>query len=300
MKRQALSLSGVFPPLPTPFDRSGHVALEHLAANIARWNAHGLAGYVILGSNGEAAYLDREEKISLFRAARATIPEEKLFIAGTGCESTAETIALTRCAADAGADAALVITPSFYAARMTPAALVAHYVSVAGASPIPIIVYNVPKFTRIDLDGATIAGAGRHPNIIGVKDSSGNIGKLADVVRLADSDFQVLAGTASFFFAALGLGARGGIVALANVAPAQVIEIERLFKDGDWDGAAALQRRLLPVDAAITARFGIPGLKAALDLLGYYGGPCRPPLQDLNQNDRDAVRAALVEGAIIK
>jgi len=300
MKRQPLSLSGVFPPLPTPFDRSGRVAHDELATNIARWNDQALAGYVILGSNGEAAYLAGEEKTALFRAARAAIPEEKLFIAGTGCESTGETIALTRSAADAGADAALVITPSFYASRMTPQALVAHYESIAGASPIPIIVYNVPKFTGIDLDAATIARLGAGRNIIGVKDSSGNIGKLGDVVRRADPDFQVLAGTASFFFAALGLGARGGIVALANVAPAEVLEIERLFKQADWAGAAALQRRLLPVDAAITARFGIPGLKAALDLLGYYGGPCRPPLQDLADADRALVRTILVEGEILK
>jgi len=300
MENQTLSLGGIFPPVPTPFDRAGRVAPRCLAENIDRWNAHDLAGYVVLGSNGEAAYLDRDEKIALFRDARAAIPGEKLFIAGTGCESTALTIDLTLRAADAGADAALVITPFFYAARMNHAALLDHYQSVADASPIPVVVYNVPKFTGIDLEAATVAGASRHPNIIGVKDSSGSIGKLGDTVRMAGPDFQVLAGSASFFFAALGLGARGGVMALANIAPVQLLELHRLFEEAEWDRAAALQRKLLPVDAAITGRFGVPGLKAALDLLGYHGGPCRPPLQDLDESDRDSLRAVLVEGDIIE
>lgn len=299
MNSDSPMLKGIFPPVPTPFDSAHRIALGRLTQNIEKWNRHDLSGYVILGSNGEAAYLDKEEKIALFRAARSAVPRDKQFIAGTGCESTVLTIELTRAAADLGADAALVITPCFYAGRMTRDALLAHYGAVADASSIPIIVYNVPKFTGVDLDAAAIAKAGRHPNIAGVKDSSGNIAKLGDVVRQAGPDFRVLAGTAGILFAALGLGASGGILALANVAPEQLVELERLVAAGEWTRAAELQRRLLPVNEAITARFGIPGLKAALDLLGYYGGPCRSPLQGLEESEREQLREVLVEGGLL-
>ena len=292
-------LSGVFPPIPTPFDVEGNVAYDALVENLERWNATDLAGYVVIGSNGEAVYLTEQEKDRIWRAARSVIPPDKLLIAGTGCESTRQTMSLTRLAAEAGADAALVITPHYFGGQMTSDALVAHYQAVADASPIPILLYNVPKFTSLDMDAPTIARAARHPNIVGIKDSGGNIAKLADVVRLAGSGFQVLAGSASFLFAALALGAMGGVVALANVAPEQAIGIYSLYKAGRWDEAAELQRRMLPVNAAVTARFGIAGLKAALDILGYYGGPVRSPLRDLEEEGRQIVRAVLAEGGLL-
>jgi 4-hydroxy-2-oxoglutarate aldolase len=157
----------------------------------------------------------------------------------------------------------------------------------------------VPKFTNVDMDAATIARAARHPNIIGIKDSGGNIIKLADAVGLTGPDFQVLAGSAGFFFAGLTLGAVGGIMALANIAPQECIDIYRLFEAGQWDEAADLQRRMIPVNAAVTARFGIAGLKAALDMLGYYGGPVRSPLLDLTESERQALRDVLAEGGLL-
>jgi 4-hydroxy-2-oxoglutarate aldolase len=300
MNRSPISLSGVFPPIPTPFDAEGEVVLDALAENLARWNAHGLAGYVVVGSSGEAVYLSAREKQQVWETARQAIPSDKVMIAGTGCESTRETIALTRQAAQAGADAALVVTPNYYDGQMTPEGLVGHYQAVADGSPIPIVLYNVPKFTHVDMDAATIARAARHPNIVGIKDSGGNIAKLADVVRLTEDDFQVLAGSAGFFFAGLALGAVGGVLGLANVAPRQSVDIYRLFGEGRWDEAAGLQRRMLPVNAAVTARFGIAGLKAALDMLGYYGGPVRSPLVDLAERDRQALRDALVTGGLLE
>jgi 4-hydroxy-2-oxoglutarate aldolase len=299
MTTSEVSLKGVFPPIPTPFDARGEVAHQALAENLQRWNRYDLAGYVVLGSNGEAVYLTEEEKVRVWETARAAIPPTKLMIAGAGCESTAQTIALTKKAADAGADAALLVTPHYYSGRMTRDSLLHHYRTVADSSPVPVMVYNVPKFTHVDVDAVTIAQASRHPNIIGVKDSSGNIAKLADIVRLASPGFQVLAGTGGFFFAGLSLGAVGGVLALANVAPEESIAIQSLCDSGQWSEAAELQRRMLPVNAAVTSLYGIPGLKAALDLLDYYGGPVRSPLLDLATADREELRAILDEAGLL-
>ncbi|HNS52157.1 MAG TPA: dihydrodipicolinate synthase family protein [Anaerolineae bacterium] len=299
MEKSSISLAGVFPPIPTPFDDDGNISFPALVANLERWHHFALAGYVISGSNGEGPYLTADERIALFEAARPAIPRDRLLIAGTGCESTRETIALTCRAAAAGADAALVVTPHYYAAKMTADLLVRHYQAVADASPIPILIYNVPKFTHVNVDPAAIARAAQHPNIVGMKDTSGDITQLAYTIRLAGPGFQLLAGSAGFFFAALALGAVGGILALANIAPLQSLEIYRLFKVGAWDQAADLQRRMIPVNSAITARFDIAGLKAALEMLGYYGGPVRPPLAGLTAGERGALRTILVEGGIL-
>ena len=299
METSTISLRGVFPPIPTPFDAAGEVAVDELARNLERWNRYDLAGYVVLGSNGETVHLTEQEKLCVLETARRAIPRDKLLIAGTGCASTQQTLALTRQAAEVGADAALVITPDFFDGKMTGDALVGHYRAVADASPIPVVLYNVPKFTHVDMDAATIARAGEHPNIAGIKDSGGNITKLADAVRQAPDGFQVLAGSAGFFFAALTLGAVGGVLALANVAPQQCVDIVHLFEQGQWPEAAELQRRMIPVNAAITARFGVAGLKSALDMLGYYGGPVRSPLLDLGADERRALRDVLAAGGLL-
>ena len=299
MVKSMQSLGGVLPPIPTPFDSSGDVAYQALDENLGRWNQYDLAGYVVLGSNGEGVYLNEDEKVSVWRAARKMIPAGKLMVAGTGSESTRQTIALGRKAADAGADAVLVVTPHYYSPKMTNDSLIQHYEAVADSSPVPVLVYNVPKFTHVNVGAATLARLSEHPNIIGAKDTSGDISQLADTVRLATPGFQLLAGSASFFLAGLGLGAVGGILALAVIAPDKTIEIHRLFKDGRWAEAAELQRQMLPVNAAVTSRFGIAGLKAALDMLGYYGGSVRAPLLDLGSAERETLRGILVEGGIL-
>jgi len=300
MNNSPVSLAGVFPPIPTPFDAGGELALDALAENLARWNHFDLGGYVVLGSNGEAVYLSAEEKVRVWETARRAIPDDKTILAGTGCESTRATIALTRQAAQAGADAALIVTPNYFDGMMTSDALLAHYRAVADASPIPVVMYNVPKFTHVELDAPTIARAARHPNIVGLKDSGGNIAKLAEVVRLTGpaAGFQVMAGTAGYFLAGLMLGAVGGVLALANVAPQQSVDIHRLFQAGRWEEAAELQRRMIPVNAAVTTCFGIAGLKVALDMLGYYGGPVRLPLLDLPEAERETLREVLVAGGV--
>jgi 4-hydroxy-2-oxoglutarate aldolase len=302
--KSSFSVRGVLPPIPTPFDTSGRVAYGALRENLQRWNQYGLAGYVVLGSNGEAAYLRRAEKVRLLEAAREAIPPDKLLIAGTGCESTQDTIRLTQQAAEVGADAALVVTPNFYDGKMSPNALVKHFTAVADASPIPVLLYNVPKFTHVDMAAATVARTVPHPNIKGIKDSSGNITKLADTVRLAqaaagESSFDVLAGSAGFLFAALAVGAVGGVVALSNIAPQQCVDIYDLFGAGRWDEAADLQRRMVPVNTAITATYGVAGLKAALDMLGFYGGPVRAPLLDLGKKGCKALQQTLSDGGLL-
>jgi 4-hydroxy-2-oxoglutarate aldolase len=299
MAEPVISLRGVFPPIPTPFGADGEVNLSALSDHLVRLNQYGLAGYVVLGSNGEVVYLTGDEKLSVWERAREVIPADKLMLAGTGCQSTRETIALTRLAARAGADAALVVTPHYYSPNMTSDALVRHYLAVAEASTIPILVYNVPKFTSVNMSASAIARASRHPNIIGVKDTSGNVTQLAETVRLAGPSFQVLVGAAGFLLAGLAVGAVGGILALANIAPGPALDIYRWHGEGLWDEAAELQRRMIPVNTAVTAKYGIAGLKAAMDMLGYYGGPVRAPLMPLGEAERQSLREILTEGGIL-
>ncbi len=299
MSEFAVSLAGVFPPIPTPFGAQGEVSHRALTENIERWNRYDLAGYVVLGSNGEAVYLSDREKVGVLETARRAIPSDRLMVAGTGCESTRQTIALSRQAAEAGADAVLVLTPHYYRGQMTAEALTQHFQSVADASPIPVLLYNMPRFTNVDMDASTVVRMARHPNIVGIKDSGGNVGKLAEIVGSVGSDFQVLAGSASFFLPALAVGAVGGVMALANVAPQQVIDLHDLVRAGRWGEAAVIQQRLIPINTAVTARFGIPGLKAALDMLGYQGGPVRSPLQALNGPDVQVLKSILIEGDVL-
>ena len=296
---EGISLRGVFPPIPTPFDDQGNISLSSLIGNLERWNKYDLSGYVVLGSNGEGGYLSTEEKVRVWHTARRAIPAGKLLIAGAGCESTRQTIATTQLAAEAGADAVLLVTPHYYGPKMTPQSLVQHYQTVAEAVSIPVLIYTVPKFTHVDMDAKSIAEAGKHPNIIGIKDTSGNIAKMADTVRRVGGDIQVLAGSAGFFLAGLAVGAVGGILALANIAPDKCLELYRLAREGNMEEAAELQRQVVPVNSAVTARFGIAGLKVAMEMLGYYGGPVRSPLQNITPEEREELEVILAEGGII-
>lgn len=299
MDKRTTSIKGVFSPIPTPFDEKGNLARKALRENLGRWSQHDLAGYVVLGSNGEGVYLTTEEKVQVWKTAREAIPPDRLLIAGTGCESTRETVALSLQAAAVGADAVLVLTPHYYGGQMTPGALTRHFEEVAAGVPVPVLLYNMPRFTHVDMDARTIVRLARHPNIVGIKDSGGNVGKLAHIAGMVDSNFRILAGSASFFFPALTVGAVGGVMALANIAPQAVNKLYHLSLQGKWDKAAAMQQRLVPVNAAVTSGFGIAGLKAALDMLGYYGGPVRSPLQALSEQDAATLKAILADGEIL-
>lgn len=286
-------LSGIYAPIPTPFDKSQEIDFVNLEANIKKWGKTSLTGLVVLGSNGEFVYLSNAEKEKLISFVREKLTGEKDVIAGTGCESTVETIRLTRKAADYGVSAVLVITPNYYKNSMTPKALEKYYLNVAESSPIPVVLYNMPGNTGINLSAETVANLAQHPNIIGIKDSSGNIVQISQVISNTSSDFVVFAGSASFLLPALIMGATGGTLALANIMPNECVKLFDLFHAGGLDEARKLQLRLIPINNAVTARWGVAGLKTALDLLGYYGGEPRKPVLPLGQNEKELLSKIL-------
>lgn len=271
-------VEGVFVPLPTPF-RGEEVAYDRLAQNLARWNTTKLAGYVLLGSTGEFPMLDEAERDRVIETARAAIPRDRLFLAGTGADSTLHTIRRTKRAAAQGADVAIVVTPHYFTKAFSqPAAQVRHYLAVAEASPIPVMLYHDPFNTGIDLDAETVAKIAAHPNVCGIKDSSGNIPQDAQIIDQTPKTFHVLVGSAGALLPALAIGASGGILALAAIAARELCEVYALARAGRWDEAREIAARLMPADRGVGGRHGVGGLKAALALQGFYGGPCRAPL----------------------
>jgi len=293
-------LQGIFPPIPTPFSTSGEIDRPGLTKNLAWWNRYALAGIVVLGSNGEAVHLDRREKLALIELVRSETPEDRLILAGTGLLSTKESIRLTREATNAGADIALVLPPFFYRSQMTRDALVSHYTQIADASPVPILLYNMPANTGVDLDASLIVELSHHERIVGVKDSSGNLAKLAEIGGSAAPGFRLLAGSAGFLLPALAAGAVGGVCALANVAPSVCLEICQRFLAGDLEEAIARQRQIVRVNAAVTRGWGIPALKAAMELVGLVGSLPRPPLRPLPAEQVAELREILVEAGILE
>jgi 4-hydroxy-2-oxoglutarate aldolase len=292
-------LEGIFPPIPTPFGANDEIDVAALAANLTWWNRFDLAGVVVLGSNGEAVLLDESEKLRLIETARAGVPEDRAMVVGTGAQSTRETIALTQAAAAAGADFALVLPPFYYKGLMTAGVLERHFRAVADASPIPIVLYNMPACTGMDLSAEVIVRLAEHENIVGLKDSGGNVVKLGRIHGELGGRFRLLAGSASFLLPALSVGAVGGVLALANIAPRQCIEIFRLHSVGDANAASELQVRMIPPNIAVTRRWGVPGLKAAMEMLGLHGGAVRPPLVPIGPEERDELRGILIEARIL-
>jgi 4-hydroxy-2-oxoglutarate aldolase len=284
---------GVFAPVATPFDDQDELDLPSFKSNLSFYATSQLDGVVLLGSNGEFALLDRSEKMRLIEAGVEAIGGRKIVMAGTGAESTKGTIELTKEAAAHGIDFALIVTPHYYKPAYDARAVLAHYRAVAEASPIPILIYIMTAYTGVDLPSAVVAELSCHPNIAGVKDSAGNAPKVGEMIAQSHVDFAVLAGSASFLYPALCLGAKGGIVALGNVAPGLCAEIKSCFETGDHGKARELQMRALAPNAAVTSRYGIPGLKVALDYVGLKGGRPRPPLQPLGDDDANKVRTIL-------
>ena len=295
-----LKIEGVFPPIPTPFDADGKILHDKLKANIEQWSQTGLAGFAVLGSNGEFVMLNEAEKVAVWETARAAIPRDQVFLAGAGAESTQTALALARRAGELGADAAMIVTPFYYKSQMNGPAMVNHFRVIADSSPIPIVAYNMPASTGIDLDAATVIQLAQHPNIIGIKDSSGNVAKFGDIIRAVRPDFSVIAGSGGYFYPALCVGAKACVAAVANVAPRECVALYRAFCAGQHDEARALQLKLIPLNQAVTARWSVPGLKAALDLLGtYYGGAPRLPLRALGEQDRQALKGIMQEAGVL-
>ncbi|QOR35953.1 dihydrodipicolinate synthase family protein [Clostridium sp. 'deep sea'] len=287
-------IRGIYAPIPTPF-KNDLIDYESLKSNLALWAKTPLTGLVVLGSNGEFAYLSYEEKVELIRFVRNNLPAEKHVIAGTGCESTIETIKLTNKAAELGCLAGLILTPHYYKAAMSNKALYNYYKEVADASNMPIMLYNMPRNAGINMSSDLVLSLANHANIVGIKDSSGNIVQIAEVCAKAPGDFAVFAGSGSFLLPALAVGAVGGTLAVANIMPSECVELLNKLKSGDLKGAKELQYLLLAPNKAVTAKYGIAGLKTALDLIGYKGGEVRKPMLSVSNEVIKDIRNILIE-----
>lgn len=290
-----MNLSGVFPALTTPFSADGSVSVEDIKHNIAKYNTTGLAGYVAIGSTGESVLLSRKEVDTVLVAVKESAAPNMRLIAGTGAESTAETVERTKRAAELGYHVALVKTPYYYKPMYKPEVFIAHYRRVADASPIPVMLYSVPQFTGVALEAPEVGVLAQHPNIIGIKESSGNVQRAAEMLAGVPSTFQVLVGSASMMFPSMVLGAVGSILALASAMPEQCVALFEATRSGEMKMARALQATILPSSKVIVSQCGIPGVKYAMDQAGYRGGLPRLPLMPLQEDQKKVIRDLMAE-----
>ncbi len=294
-------LGGVLGPVVTPFDpESGDVAPVSFRANVRAHLEAGLNGIVVTGSTGEAALLDEDERSRLLEWARPLVPEDRWLIAGIGGESTRITIRRAMDAGERGADAVLVVAPHYFGSAMTYEALSAHYRAVADASPIPVILYNIPKYMHFALTAPLVAELATHPRIIGIKDSSGDLKMLGGFLGAQRDTFSVLTGHGGTFYAALEMGARGGILAVALFAGPTVMELCRSFAEHERAVAGRAQERLVPLARDIVGAMGPAGVKAAMDEAGLTGGPVRSPLPPLKPQDRERVKGLMSEAGALR
>jgi len=288
-------LQGILLPTTTPFDSSQNVDLDGLRANLEKWSTTGITGVVLLGSTGERVHLDEQEYVELIEAARRTVSSNHAFIVGAGQQSTRATISEINRAAAAGADAVLVITPSFYRSAITQETLVKHYTELADVSPVPVILYSMPALTGIKIEPATIARLSDHQNIIGVKDSSNDVEGFKQTVDLCPREFAVMTGNGTILLDALRAGATGAILAVGCAVPEMCVEIMRAFREGEDQRAGFLQSKLTPLATAVTTKYGIGGLKTALDMNGYAGGNVRAPLRAADATAKAEITQLLKE-----
>jgi 4-hydroxy-2-oxoglutarate aldolase len=285
--------AGIYTPLATPFAPDGALDARALANNVEKYLRSPLTGLVVLGSNGEAPQLDEHEADLAIKTVRDAMPKDRPLLAGTGRESTAATIAATERAAALGVDAVLVRTPSFYKGQMTTDAFVKHYSAVADRSPVPVLLYNVTMYTGVNLLPEAVGILSRHPNIAGIKETNSDMVQFAEYLARASEGFTVLAGSGATYFSSLMLGAHGAILAVAGVAPDLCVQIFAAVRDGRIDEARRMNRELAPLSKLVGATYGVPGLKAALTLLGFDGGQPRPPLLPVGQPAIDVIREQL-------
>ena len=287
------NLEGVLLPTTTPFGPRGEIDFAALTANVDKWSQAGVRGFVLLGSTGERVHLDEREYFQTIETARAATSDALAFIVGAGQQSTLGTINEIKNAARAGADAVLVITPFFYRSAITQETLVNYYTAVADEAPVPVLLYSMPPLTGIKIEPQTVGRLSEHANIIGVKDSSNDIAGFSKTVAACPADFAVMTGNGTVLLDALRAGATGAILAVGCAVPHACVEIYRAFHAGEDEHAAMLQSKLTPLATAVTTRFGIGGLKAALDLAGYRGGAVRAPLHAPDESARSEIAALL-------
>jgi len=288
-----MKLTGVFAPVPTPFGDDDRLDVTRLRAAFQWWVASPLTGIVVLGSNGEAVFMDDDECDRLVGEARPLVPGNRPFVVGTGRESTRAAIRAAKRAAELGADAVLVRTPGFFKSQMTGDAFFRHYTAVADASPVPVLLYNFAALTGVNLLPSTVARLAEHPNIVGMKESGSDIAQIADLVSSTPKRFSVLAGSGSTFFSALCAGVSGGILALAALLPEPCLRLFELVQNSRYDEARALQQRLTPIARMLSSEYGVPGLKAALSIVGCDVGRPRPPLAPISETAVAAVKDTL-------
>ena len=288
-----MKLHGIFPPIATPFNSDGDIYKSKLIHNVERWNLTGLAGYVVAGSTGESVYLSTEEKLQIWEWVAGAAAPGKLLIAGTGVEGVQETVMLTNRAADLGYKAAMVRTPHYYKNLVARGeAQVLYFRSVADRTKIPLMIYNWPQATGVDIPPEAVVALSEHPNIIAIKESSGNLEKVMQMIREVKPGFQVLVGSAPTLAPSLQVGAVGAVLAFANAAPYATIAIWEAHRTREYEAAKDWQARISRAAQLVTTRYGIPGLKHAMDLKGYYGGPPRLPLVPVAPDARREIEEA--------
>ncbi|MCW5983201.1 MAG: dihydrodipicolinate synthase family protein [Bryobacteraceae bacterium] len=288
-----MKLHGIFPPIATPFDYEGNLYKAKVRHNVEKWNQTGLAGYVVTGSTGESVYLTTEEKTLLWEWVAEFAAPEKLLIAGTGMESVRETVDLTNRAAAIGYKAAMVRTPHYYKNLLdNPAAQMLYFRAVADQTGIPLMIYNWPQATGVDIAAEAVAALSEHPNIVAIKESSGKLEKVMKMIREVKPGFQVLVGSAPTLWPSFAVGAVGAVLAYANAAPYSTITIWEAHRTRDYDAARDWQNRISHAAYLVTTRYGVPGLKHAMDLNGYYGGPPRLPLTTLTPEAKREIEDA--------
>ena len=292
--------AGIYTPIVTPFAANGEIDDRAIASNVDRYLKSPLTGLVVLGSNGEAAQLEDEEADRVIAIVRERIPTGRPMLVGTGRESTRATIAACKRAAALGADAVMARTPSFYKPQMTSDAFIRHYTEVADGSPAPLLLYNVTMYTGVNLLPDAVEKLSEHPNIVGLKDSGNDMLQISDYLARAKPGFTVLAGAAPTLFNAATLGVHGAVLALAGLVPELCVELVELVKAGRVEEARGLQRRLMPVARSIGPVYGVPGLKAALDLVGLHGGVPRPPLRPVAPAVIDILREQLITLGVLR
>ena len=292
-------IHGVLPPMVTPFKAKGELDTKAFVSNLEKWNKDKIAGYLVIGSNSETAYLNEKEKLELVRLTVEHAKKDRVVMAGSGLESARETIKLTNKFAKLGAHCALVLTPFYYGSSMDSKAMIRFFTEVANNSDIPVLIYNVTKFTHINIGADAIAELSCHKNIVGMKDSNGDVPQLATFLRVADKKFQVMTGTYSAFYPALTMGITATISAMANCCPNEIAETQALYEAGKLKECFELYQRMFPVNAAVTGTYGVPGLKYVCDYLGYSGGHVRNPLAGCNETQKEQLRA-IVDKALGK
>lgn len=293
----SLTLAGVLAPVTTPFTSAETTDLVGFASNLRSHLAHGVHGVVVCGSTGEAAMLDESERAALLETARAAVPADKLLLMGTGAESTRQCVSRSRDAGARGANAVLVVAPHYYGPQMTTAALREHYHRVAEESPVPVVLYNIPKYMHFSMAVELVEELSMHENVVGIKDSSGDLALLEGFLQAQGTSFSVMTGNGGQLLPGLQLGVRGGIVAVSLFAGGLCKDVYEGFKSGDIDRASIAQDRLKPMASQIVAGLGVPGVKAALDAVGLVGGPVRMPLLPITAEQRRAVHALVVPSA---